>query len=477
MKLTKKMPSTPAFGKASDFPYDLKVEQAVLAALLLDAAAMEEIHGLNLSPAHFFDDRHSQVYEAINRLYEAGKKIDLLTVNKELKRNKAGVEAAYLAEITQNIASSAHLVEHVKELIELSMRRQLMLLAMFLNMEASNEKKDIFDVVNNFVDKAFAVTEIKANTREVKLSEALPEHLKELEEKQRNNGFTGIETGFQQLNTLLGGWLDGDVYILGGRTGMGKTSLLLYFLIKAAEYFRQKGSGNAIFFSCEMSIHQVLNRLISQGSSIIQAKLRDANLSEGEWQKIFQVTNEGKLGDLPLFIDDTPNISMDQLKIKARRLAKKDDLKMIFIDYLQLMRPATDKRFGPPANRTQEVSEISLQLKELARELNVPIVVASQLSRAVENRGTPYLPQLSDLRESGSIEQDASGVILLHRPEYYGITEDEKGNPCNGLANMVVAKNRHGSTGVVTAKFDGALTRFSEYQETEGFVEPEEPKI
>ncbi|MEL7124380.1 MAG: replicative DNA helicase, partial [Bacteroidota bacterium] len=282
--------------------------------------------------------------------------------------------------------------------------------------------------------------------------------IKQLEElKNKEDGLTGVPTGFTVLDRLTSGWQPSDLIILAARPGMGKTSFVLSLAKNAALDFKK---GVAIF-SLEMSSLQLAQRIISMDAEVSGSKMRNGQLEDYEWQQLHSSIE--KLSEIPIHIDDTPGINVFELRAKCRRLKKQHDIQMVIIDYLQLMSGGSDNQKG---NREQEVSAISRALKGLAKELNVPVIALSQLSRAVEVRGGSKRPQLSDLRESGSIEQDADQVAFIYRPEYYDILEDEEGQSLKGVAEVIMAKNRHGKLDTIRMKFTAEFARFSDLEDT-----------
>src|SRR5690606_13579185 len=279
--------------------------------------------------------------------------------------------------------------------------------------------------------------------------------LDELDQKKNNtDGLTGVPSGFSSLDRMTSGWQKTELIILAARPGMGKTAFVVSALRNAAVDFNMP----VAIFSLEMSSVQLVNRLISAEAEIESEKLKKGNLAPHEWEQMHRRIN--KLTNAPIFIDDTPALSILELRAKCRRLKAQHDIQMIVIDYLQLMSGETGGRAG--GNREQEIAMISRSLKNLAKELNVPVIALSQLSRAVETHGGEKRPQLSDLRESGSIEQDADMVLFLYRPEYYGITQDENGNSVAGIGEVIVAKNRSGSLDTVQLRFIGKFTKFGD---------------
>ncbi|MEN7548645.1 replicative DNA helicase [Rapidithrix thailandica] len=444
-------------------PYDIQLEQAVLGALMLEKEALNDVIEI-LKPDTFDKDAHQSIYQAIQTLFAKQEPIDLLTVTNEL-RAKGELEKCggpqYLAQLTYNVNSAANIVFHARILQQYAMKRQLIKIASEIQRGSYDETSDVFEILDHAEQSLFEVSELNLRKNYSAMPEVMSEVVAELETmKDREEGLTGVASGFTELDRVTSGWQKSDLIIIAARPAMGKTAFVLSAARNAAVEF---GQGVAVF-SLEMSAAQLVKRLISGEAEIESGKLKTGKLSDFEWKKFVDKT--ASLAEAPIYIDDTPALTVLELRAKCRRLKAQHDIQIIIIDYLQLM--TGDSKGG--GNREQEIAFISRSLKQIAKELNVPVIALSQLSRAVETRGGDKRPQLSDLRESGSIEQDADMVMFLYRPEYYGITEDEEGNPATNMGEVIIAKHRNGSLENVKLKFIGQYTRFTDW-EPDGFVD------
>jgi len=473
-KLATKNSNSP-FSSSTNNLYDVELEQGLLGALIWTPDQINSLDGLNLLPEHFYESLHQQIFAAIKNIHNEGKPIDFLAVRNALVQEHGKLskgDQKYIADLSNVYVDAEHTRHHAEMIVELALHRDILYLADALKQSAQSLKKPTVDIVNDFVRKAFEITDIKTTGKARSLQELLPDFLDRKNKRQQSGGFTGIDTGLNGLNQLINGWNPKNLYIVGGRPGMGKTSFLLNCLVKAAEDCKNKGDGSVMLFSLEMGEDEILERMVSRETDVPQAKIRNANLAEGDWNSIYDGTNEGRFGGLPIIIDTT-RLTIEELKIKARKKAKTDTLKAIFVDYLQIIE-LPEKTMRRNLNKTQEIGYISRELKKIASELNVPVIAAAQLSRHLEQRGGNCIPQLSDLRDSGAIEQDADTVMFLWRPEYYGLTEDENGNSTHGLVGIFVKKNRQGRTGRVDSTFTPEVHKFSERYTDKKYVEPNE---
>ncbi len=441
------------FGKVP--PQAVPLEEAILGAILLEKDALTEVLDV-LQHDAFYVDAHQLIYKAMLRLFERSQPIDLLTVMEELKKS-GELESiggpAYLAELSNKVASAANIEYHARIVAQKFIQRELIRISTKTINDAFEDTTDVFDLLDGAENALFKIAERNMGRSVDKMGSLASKLLKQIEElKDVEEGLTGVPTGFTDLDRLTSGFQKSDLIILAARPGMGKTALTLSIAKNAALDFNK---GVAVF-SLEMSSLQLAQRIISMEAEIAGSKLRNGQLEEYEWQQLHTAIE--KVADAPIFIDDTPGINSFELRAKCRRLKMQYDIQMIIIDYLQLMSGGGDNKSG---NREQEVSAISRSLKGLAKELNVPVIALSQLSRAVETRGGDKRPQLSDLRESGSIEQDADMVMFIYRPEYYQILEDEEGQSLKGVADVIVAKHRHGALMDVRLRFTGEFARFS----------------
>lgn len=446
----------PAEPRAKLPPQAIELEQSILGALMLEKDALTEVIDI-LKPGSFYEEAHQEIYLAIVQLFNSAAPIDLRTVVNQLRKNDK-LEfvggSYYLASLTTRISSAANIEFHARAVIEYAIKRELISIATSVHKKAYEDTIDVFSLLDHTERALFEITETHIRKNYADMRSLLGEAVKELEAKRAHkDGLTGIPSGFTALDRLTSGWQKSDLVIVAARPGMGKTAFMLSALRNAAVDY---GYPVAIF-SLEMASLQLVNRLISAEAELESEKIKKGSLAEHEWQQL--MTKTSKLSQAPIYIDDTPALSIFELRAKCRRLKAKHGVQLIAIDYLQLMSGDNNKGAG---NREQEIAAISRALKSLAKELNVPIIASSQLSRAVEIRGGNKRPLLSDLRESGSIEQDADMVLFLYRPEYYGLTEDEAGNSTEGVTEVIVAKHRNGSLDKVSLKFIGKYTKFTD---------------
>ena len=436
-------------------PQALDMERVVLGALMVDKDAFSIVSEL-LHPDTFYEPRHQKIYQAIQTLNMNENPVDIITVTEELRR-EGTLESiggpAYIVELSSNVASSANIEYHARILSQKFLARQLISFASTIETKAFDETVDVNDLMQEAEGNLFELSQRNMKKDYVQIDSVVSKAMEILQKASANaGGMTGVPTGYTKLDEKTSGWQASDLVIIAGRPAMGKTT----FALSLAKNIAVDARIPTAFFSLEMSNVQLVNRLISNVCEIPGNKMLNGQLSPDEWSKLDK--NMGTLNGAPLYIDDTPGLSIFELRTKARRLVKEKDVKIIMIDYLQLMN-ANGMKFG---SRQEEVSKISGSLKGLAKELDIPILALSQLNRTVENREglEGKRPQLSDLRESGSIEQDADMVLFVHRPEYYHIFEDEKGNNLRGMAQIIIAKHRKGATGDVLLDFKGEFTRF-----------------
>ncbi len=445
------------FGKVP--PQAPQLEEAVLGALMLDKDAISIVIDI-LRPESFYSDAHQQIYRAVMRLFEKSNPIDLLTVTEELKKS-GDLEVIggpyYLVELTNRVISAANIEYHARIIAQKHIQRELIGASTKIIRDAFEDTTDVFDLLDSAEQQLFAIAQQNMNKGFEAMGSLAAKAYKQLEElSKKEAGLTGTPTGFTELDRLTSGWQPSDLIILAARPGMGKTAFVLSLAKNAAADFNKP----VAIFSLEMSSVQLVQRLISIMAEISGHKLRNGQLEDYEWQQLH--TTVERVSDVKIFIDDTPGINIFELRAKCRRLKLQHDIQLIIIDYLQLMSGGGDNQKG---NREQEVSAISRSLKGLAKELSVPVIALSRLSRAVEVRGGTKRPQLSDLRESGSIEQDADMVAFIYRPEYYQILEDEEGNSLKGVAEIIVAKNRHGAVKTVKLRFADQFAKFTDLEE------------
>lgn len=437
-------------------PQAVDMEKVVLGALMIDTDAFSVISEL-LRPETFYDPRHQKIYHAIQTLNINEQPVDMMTVCEELKREGTYEEVGaptYIVDLTQLVASSANIEFHARILAQKHVARQLISYASNVETKAFDEAQDIDELMQEAEGSLFEISQKNMRQDYVQIAPVVLQ-ARELIQKAYNNtgGITGVPTGYTEFDKITSGWQASDLIIIAGRPAMGKTS----FALSLAKNIAIDNHDPVAFFSLEMNNVQLVNRLISNVCSISGSKILTGQLDNNDWSNLDK--NIDKLKDAPLYVDDTPGLSVFELRTKARRLVREKGVKVIMIDYLQLMN-ANGMKFN---SRQEEVSTISRSLKGLAKELDIPVIALSQLSRAVEQRPGEdgKRPQLSDLRESGAIEQDADMVLFVHRPEYYKIYEDAQGNDLRGMAQICIAKHRKGATKDVTLRFQGEFTRFA----------------
>ena len=440
-------------------PQAVELEEAVLGAMMIDKKGIDDVIDI-LNPDAFYDSKHQEIYAAIYTLFQNSEPIDILTVSNLLKKN-GKLEFVggdfFLIRLTQKVASSAHIEFHARIILQKFIQRSLISISSEIIENAYDESTDVFDLLDDAEGKLFEVTQGNLKKSSEPAGSLVKQALKKIQEIGNSEGMSGLETGFTKLDALTSGWQPSDLVIIAARPGMGKTA----FVISMAKNMAIDFNHGVAVFSLEMSSVQLITRMISSETGLTSEKLRKGNLEPHEWEQLNVKVK--KLSDAPIFIDDTPSLSVFDLRAKARRLVSQHNVKIIVIDYLQLM-TAGGKAGG---NREQEISMISRNLKALAKELEVPVIALSQLSRAVETRGGSKRPLLSDLRESGAIEQDADIVSFIFRPEYYGMTEwdDDEQTPCEGQGEFIVAKHRNGGLDNIRLKFTGHLAKFSDLEE------------
>ena len=436
-------------------PQAPELEEAVLGALMLEKDAFSIISDI-LKPESFYEPHHQAIFGAINGLSMQQKPVDVLTVVEELKRRgelEAVGGAVYVAELTDKVASAAHVEYHARIISQKYLARQLITFSSDVVNQAFDEMVDVDDLMQETESKLFEISQHNVKKDVVQINPVIKEALHNLQvAANREDGLSGLETGFKKLDEITSGWQNSDLVIIAARPAMGKTALVLSMAKNMAVNFKHPIG----LFSLEMSNVQLVNRLIVNVCQITGDKIKSGRLDDYEWERLDSKIKD--LYDAPIYIDDTPSLSIFELRTKARRLVREHNVKILIIDYLQLMN-ASGMNYG---SREQEVSMISRSLKGLAKELNIPIIALSQLNRGVESRqGEGKRPQLADLRESGAIEQDADIVCFIHRPEYYKITEDDYGSTI-GVAEIVIAKHRNGPTGIVRMKFESEYALFKD---------------
>jgi replicative DNA helicase len=415
-------------------PQALDLEEAILGALMLEKNALTAVVEF-LRPEHFYTEQHKEIYNAIIDLFKASEPVDMRTVVAQLRKSgklELVGGAYYIAELTSKVSSAANIEYHARIIIEMAIKRDLIQIASQIHHDAYEDTTDVFELLDKTEQNIFQISDSNLRKNYDSMKSLMFQATKELQEKRNHkDGLTGIPSGFSRLDRVTSGWQKSDLVIIAARPGMGKTAFIVSALRNAAVDF----SIPVAIFSLEMASLQLVNRLISAEAELDSEKIKKGNLADFEWQQMVHKTT--RLSSAPIFIDDTPALSILELRAKCRRLKAEHNIQMIVVDYLQLM-----KGEAGSGNREQEIASISRALKGIAKELSVPVIALSQLSRGVETRGGDKRPQLSDLRESGSIEQDADIVMFLYRPEYYKITVDEEGMPTQGMAEVIIAKHR-----------------------------------
>lgn len=442
-------------------PQDIEVEKVVLGALLLDKNAIAEAADL-LTPEVFYLPQHVKIFEAMMRLFNQSKPVDILTVTAELRKS-GDLEYAggpvYIASLTNRLGGTGNLDEHIHILLEKYLSRALITISDETMRDAYEDTTDVFDLLDGAETKIIQLHQsITAGKEADSIDTIMGDTIKQIERAVNQKGITGVQSGLSALDALTGGWQPTDLIVLAARPGMGKTALTLKLATGAAGEFKKPTA----MFSLEMNKGQLCTRLLATETGIENKALaRGLGDAEEMFTKIAAAT--AKINGMPFYIDDTPGLSIPQFRAKAKKLVAKYGVKLIIIDYLQLMTVGGNNRMG---NREAEVSFITRQLKIIAKELNVPIIALSQLSRSVETRVGAKRPQLSDLRESGAIEQDADVVCFIYRPDYYGITESAEGYTYpTGYAEVIIEKHRNGSCGIARLHFDEKTTAFSDLKE------------
>lgn len=442
-------------------PQAIEMEEAVLGALLIEKDSLTSVIDV-LKADSFYKDANQKIFTAILTLFAKSEPIDILTVTQQLRQNGdlefVGGPQTIVA-LTSRIFSAANIEAHARIVVQAAIKRSLISAANEIIKDSYEDTVDVFTLLDKTEQNLFQISENNIRKNYESSRDVVAKALKELEEKRHNeNGLTGIPSGFTDLDRLTSGWQPSELIIIAARPAMGKTALVVSAMRNAAVTF-----GHAVaIFSLEMSATQLMVRLMSAEAEIDSEKLRKGTLTEAEWRQLHLKID--RLASAPIFIDDTPALSILELRAKCRRLKAQHDIKMVIIDYLQLMTGDAGK--GNSGNREQEISAISRALKNLAKEINVPVIALSQLSRAVETRGGDKRPQLSDLRESGAIEQDADIVSFIYRPEYYKIETYEDGSSTEGIGEIIIAKNRSGSVDTVKLRF---IKNFTKFCDLDGF--------
>ena len=430
-------------------PQSLDAESSLLGALMLDAEAIVKIADI-VSADDFYEQRHRYIYEAAKSLYDNHRPIDVLTLTDQLKGADILDEvggASYITELTNFVPTAAHVEEYANIVATKAMRRRLIRASQDIAELGFNEQKSLQELIETAEQRLFEVSQAGTGQDLVSIEDVLGDSFERLDELHKDKGkIRGVSTGYRDLDNKLAGFQKSDLIVLAARPSMGKTALALNF----AQNVAIKAKSSVLFFSLEMSKEQLVDRMLASEAGVDSWNLRTGNLTDQDFEKISHAM--GTLGEAPIYIDDTPGLTVSDLRTKARREAHKRDVGLVIVDYLQLM--SGGSRFGGDSNRVQEISEISRGLKGIARELNVPVIALSQLSRSVESRH-PQIPQLADLRESGSIEQDADLVMFIYREDYYNPDTERK-----GIVDLLIKKHRNGPVGQIEPFFDNEKQRF-----------------
>jgi len=434
-------------------PQAIDIEEVLLGALMLERDAVLLVIDI-LKAESFYKEEHQTIFTAILELAKEQQPVDILTVTNKLrgedKLDKIG-GAHYITSLTSRVATAAHVEFHAKIVQQKFIQRELIRAASEIQNKAFSDAEDVDNLLNFAEHEIFQIAEGSLKKESVKVNSLVEDAIKMIEDaSKREDGLSGVPSGFSELDRMTSGWQPSDLMIIAARPAMGKTAFVLSMARNMAVDHKQA----VAVFSLEMSSLQLVTRLISSETELSGTKLRNGDLHGHEWEQLEAKVRP--LEEAPIYIDDTPAISIFELRAKARRLVQTSDIKVIIIDYLQLMTAGVDSK----GSREFEVSLISRSLKAIAKELNVPIIALSQLNRSVETRGGDKRPQLSDLRESGAIEQDADMVMFIHRPEYYGILEDNDGQSLQGKAEIILAKHRNGATGEVFLDFKADYAKF-----------------
>src|ERR1700733_15043155 len=451
--------STMVYGKVPPQAKDL--EEAVLGAIMLEKSAFDTVAEI-LKPECFYIDAHQRVFKVMQNLQQKNQPIDILTVVEELK-SKEELETVggpyFVTRLTNAVVSSANIEAHARIILQKFIQRELIRISGEIINDSYEDSTDVFDLLDEAESKLFEITNNHLRKNFDSIDTVLVKTIQRIEDlRHKNDDISGVPSGFASLDRITYGWQPTDLIILAARPSVGKTAFALNLARNAALHPTKPTP--VAFFSLEMGSAQLVQRILSAESEILMEKIARGRLEEHEMKQLYKKGID-RLAKAPIFIDDTPALNIFELRAKCRRLKNKHNVGFIIIDYLQLMSGAGDNKNG---NREQEISRISRDLKGLAKELQVPIIALSQLSRAVESRKEgEKIPQLSDLRESGAIEQDADMVMFLYRPEYYGITANENGDSTKGETHVKIAKHRNGSLENIKLRAHLHIQKFTEY--------------
>lgn len=436
-------------------PQAIDLEEAVLGAVMIDKEAVITVLEV-LNYQFFYLDEHKEIFKAVTQLFSASKPVDIMTVADQLRKN-GQLEFVggpkYITQLVDRIGSSANVEYHARIIAEKFIKRELISISSKIIEKSFDDTVDTFELLNEAESSLFGISESNIKRGFESIETVIGKALRQIEQSGNDKeGLSGVPSDYTDLDEMTSGWQRGNLIILAARPAMGKTSFALSLIRNAAVKYNKP----VAIFSLEMSNIELVNRLIMSEANISGEALKKGSLTDQE--KMELPSRIAALEQAPIFIDDTAGLTIYEFRAKARKLKMQHHIQMIIIDYLQLMTAGTESK--GPGNREQEISTISRSLKAIAKELEIPIIALSQLSRAVEGRAGEKKPQLSDLRESGAIEQDADMVMFIYRPEYYGVEMDEAGNSNKGVAEIIIAKHRSGSVGSVKLRFVAEQTRF-----------------
>lgn len=440
-------------------PQNKELEEAVLGAIMLEKDKLSDVLETLPSADCFYVDAHQKIFTAIKRLADVGSPVDILTVTEELRRSdelELVGGSYYVTRLTMNVVSSANVLAHAHIIKEKFIQRELIRICGQIVADSYEDRTDVFDLLDKAETELFEVSNNYLRNNYTSLQDVIVDTIRQIEQnKNQKEDITGVASGYPSLDNITAGWQKSDLIILAARPSVGKTAFALNLAMNAAMHPHKPG-GVAIF-SLEMSSSQIVKRMLSAVTEVRLDHINRGKLEDYEFEQINHRMD--KLAKAPIFLDDQAGLNIFELRAKCRRLKAKHDIKMVVIDYLQLMHGPTDKG----GNREQEISKISRELKALAKELDIPILALSQLSRQVEGRQSK-LPMLSDLRESGAIEQDADMVMFIYRPEYHGIQNNELGEPMEGETHISIAKHRNGELATIKLK---AVLEYQKFVEIE----------
>lgn len=449
----------PEFSLGKLPPQAIELEEAVLGAMMLEATAVNSVIDV-LRSESFYKEANRAIYKSISELFNESEPVDILTVTERLRKNgdlQLVGGASGVARLTSRVASTANIEAHARIIAQKHIQRELIRVSSIITTKAFEETTDVLDLLDEAESKLFDVAQGNIRRSYESMKDVMKKALEEIDNaRNQDGGVSGIPSGFAGIDKVTGGFQRSDMVVIAARPGMGKTA----FVLSMARNVTVDHGIPVALFSLEMSSIQIVQRLISSETEISSDKFRKGTLEDHEYTQLHE--RIGKLSKAPLFIDDTPALSVFELRAKCRRLKASSGIEMVIIDYLQLMSAGSDK-----GNREQEISTISRSIKSIAKELDIPIIALSQLSRSVETRGGDKRPMLSDLRESGAIEQDADLVAFIYRPEYYGFTDYKDGIDTAGLGEFILAKHRHGALEDVKLRFVQRLAKFTNWDEFE----------